>query len=44
MKDMNFFSNDFSLDQLVLQLEVPKYHVYQCLNEIMKIKFSDLRS
>jgi AraC-like DNA-binding protein len=43
-KDNNFLSNEFSLDQLVMQLNVPKYHVYQCLNEKMKVKFSDLRS
>jgi AraC-like DNA-binding protein len=44
IKENNFLSNDYSLDQLVSQLDVPKYHVYQCLNERLKVKFSDLRS
>ena len=39
-----FLSSDFSLDQLVSLLDVPKHHVYQCLKDTMKIKFTDLRS
>jgi len=41
-RDKNFLSNEFSLDHLVTLLGVPKYHVYTCLNEVMKVRFSDL--
>jgi AraC-like DNA-binding protein len=43
-KDKPFLSSDFSLDELVSLLNVPKHHVYHCLKETMKIKFTDLRS
>jgi AraC-like DNA-binding protein len=43
-KDKPFLSSDFSLDDLVSLLNVPKHHVYHCLKETMKIKFTDLRS
>ncbi len=39
-----FLSSDFSIDQLVTLLDVPKYKVYECLKDTMKIKFTDLRS
>ena len=43
-KDKPFLEHSFSLDDLVTLLNVPKHHVYNCLNEVMNIKFTDLRS
>jgi AraC-like DNA-binding protein len=43
-REKPFLSSDFSLDDLVSILEVPKNQVYLCLNEEMNMKFTDLRS
>lgn len=43
-KEKPFLQSDFALDDLVSLLNVPKYHVYNCLNVEMNIKFTDLRS
>lgn len=43
-REKPFLSRDFSFDDLVTILNVPKNQVYFCLNEEMNMKFTDLRS
>ena len=39
-----FIDPKFSLDDLAKQLDVPKHHLYYCLNSILNIKFITLRT
>lgn len=39
-----FIDPKFSLDDLAKQLDVPKHHLYYCLNSILNIKFTTLRT
>lgn len=39
-----FVDPKFSLDDLAKQLDVPKHHLYYCLNSILNIKFITLRT
>jgi len=39
-----FVDPKFSLDDLAKQLDVPKHHLYYCLNSILNIKFTTLRT
>lgn len=39
-----FVDPDFNLDDLTKQLDVPKHHIYYCLNSVLKIKFITLRT
>ena len=39
-----FIDPKFSLDDLAKQLDVPKHHLYYCLNSVLDIKFTTLRS
>ena len=38
-----FIDPNFSLDDLAKQLDVPKHHLYYCLNSVLDIKFTTLR-
>jgi len=38
-----FVDPKFSLDDLAKQLDVPKHHLYYCLNSVLDIKFTTLR-
>ena len=39
-----FIDPNFSLDDLAKQLDVPKHHLYYCLNSVLDIKFTTLRT
>lgn len=39
-----FIEPNFSLDDLAKQLDVPKHHLYYCLNSVLDIKFTTLRT
>ena len=39
-----FIDPKFSLDDLAKQLDVPKHHLYYCLNSVLEIKFTTLRT
>ena len=39
-----FVDPKFSLDDLAKQLDVPKHHLYYCLNSVLDIKFTTLRT
>jgi AraC-like DNA-binding protein len=39
-----FIDPKFSLDDLAKQLDVPKHHLYYCLNSILNTKFTTLRT
>ncbi len=39
-----FVDPNFRLDDLAKQLDVPKHHLYYCLNSVLDIKFTTLRS
>jgi AraC-like DNA-binding protein len=43
-REKPFLARDFSFEDLVSILELPKNQVYLCLNEVMNMKFTDLRS
>lgn len=42
-KHKSFLNPDFSIDDLARELDVPRHHLYYCLNRVMKTKFTDLR-
>jgi AraC-like DNA-binding protein len=39
-----FVDPKFSLDDLAKQLDVPKHHLYYCLNSVLDMKFTTLRT
>ena len=39
-----YLDQDFSLESLADQLEVPKHHLYYCFRNILKTKFTTLRT
>jgi AraC-like DNA-binding protein len=39
-----YLDPEFTLEDLVQLLGVPKHHVYYCLNTILKVKFTQLRT
>ncbi len=39
----SFLNPTFSIDDLARELEVPRHHLYYCLNRVLKTKFTDLR-
>ena len=39
-----FIDPKFNLDDLAKQLDVPKHHLYYCLNSVLNIKFTTLRT
>ena len=39
-----FIDPKFNLDDLAKQLDVPKHHLYYCLNSVLDIKFTTLRT
>jgi hypothetical protein len=43
-REKPFLQTDFTLDDLARLMKVPKHHLYYCLNEVMKVKFVDLRT
>jgi AraC-like DNA-binding protein len=43
-REKPYLQTDFSLDDLAFLMKVPKHHLYYCFNEVMKVKFVDLRT
>ena len=39
-----YLNPDFSLDDLSRLMDVPKHHIYYCLNEVLRKKFTQLRA
>jgi AraC-like DNA-binding protein len=39
-----YLQTDFTLEDLAILMKVPKHHLYYCFNEVMKVKFVDLRT
>lgn len=38
-----FLNPTFSMDDLARALDIPRHHLYYCMNRVMKIKFPELR-
>lgn len=38
-----YLDKDFSMDKLAQALELPRHHVYFCMNRVLKVKFPELR-
>lgn len=43
-KDAPYLDPDFNMQTICTHLDIPKHHVYYCLNNIIKEKFTDLRN
>lgn len=38
-----YLDKDFSMDKLAQALQLPRHHVYFCMNRVLKVKFPELR-
>jgi AraC-like DNA-binding protein len=38
-----YLDKDFTMDKLVQALNLPRHHVYFCMNRVLKVKFPELR-
>lgn len=38
-----YLDKDFSMDKLAQALQLPRHHIYFCMNRVLKVKFPELR-
>lgn len=43
LKEKPYLDKDFSMDKLAQALQLPRHHVYFCMNRVLKVKFPELR-
>lgn len=43
VQEKPYLDKDFSMDKLVQALQLPRHHVYFCMNKVLKVKFPELR-
>jgi AraC-like DNA-binding protein len=43
IQEKPYLDKDFTMDKLVQALNLPRHHVYFCMNRVLKVKFPELR-
>ena len=43
LEEKPYLDKDFSMDKLAQALQLPRHHVYFCMNRVLKVKFPELR-
>jgi AraC-like DNA-binding protein len=43
LEEKPYLDKDFSMDKLAQALNLPRHHVYFCMNRVLKVKFPELR-
>jgi AraC-like DNA-binding protein len=42
-KEKPYLDKDFSMDKLAQAMQLPRHHIYFCMNRVLKVKFPELR-
>lgn len=42
-KEKPFLQPDYSMDDLAREFDIPRHHLYYCMNKVIKLKFTELK-